>query len=113
MDLHFGGSDALADGPAANLASFDVRDALHFPGRCARILDEAVRGERLRGLDVGCAVGGAATALAASSKFAEVVGVAVQLMNGLMRDFPGLIAASALPGVADRGMLAFHGLHAS
>ena len=75
LDLHHGGAGAL-DGPAADLASYDLRDALDFPRRCADVL-VAATGARAgaRALDVGCAVGGSAFAMAESGAFGDVVGV--------------------------------------
>ena len=70
MLLHFGAGDDVfpfVSGP---------KDALEFPKRCADIIIENARKLNLpmgRALDIGCAVGGAAFALA--REFNEVVGV--------------------------------------
>ncbi|KAH8075747.1 hypothetical protein JL720_10450 [Aureococcus anophagefferens] len=73
LDLHHGGAGAL-DGPAADLASYDLRDALDFPRRCADVLVAATGAAAgARALDVGCAVGGSAAM--ASGAFGDVVGV--------------------------------------
>lgn len=67
LDLHYGAQDAL-EGPALDLASLSLKDALDFPRRCALKL-----GAGERALDVGCAVGGSSEELAVH--FEDVVGV--------------------------------------